>query len=156
MWEPLSTYHLWYMPSLTIGCPSPQMWGTLSLSRNGIPLSSPQMCVPLPPSDLVWSLSSSKVLPTPMGCQTLRPVGVGLILSPSPTRSSRASSLSTVHVGSQLGGKGWGPDHLAETVADGPVGKGGSPRPCSLLMWTPTLFPLGSQTTEGGFPTWPG
>lgn len=143
MWEPPPTYHLWYIRFLIIGLLSPQMWGALSLPRNGIPLYSPQMCVPLPPSNPVCSLSSSKALPTLMGCQTLRPVGVGLILSPSPTRSSRAGSLCTVHVGSQLGGKEWGPDRLAETMADGPIEKGGSPRTCSLLTWTPTPFPLG-------------
>lgn len=87
-----------------------------------------------------------------MGCETLRPVGVGLILSPSPTRSSRAGSLCTVHVGSQLGGKEWGPDRLAETMADGPIEKGGSPRTCSLLRWAPTPFPLwgeGAGVEEG-------
>lgn len=47
-----------------------------------------------------------------------------------------------MHVGSQLGGKGWGPEELAETMADGLVGgREEAPGPApSLPGFSPHFF----------------
>lgn len=69
------------------------------------------------------------------------PWGLG---SSCPLPHQIQQSRLSVHVGSQLGGKGWGPEELGETMADGLVG-GREGAQDLLPPWTLTPFLLGGK-----------